>query len=53
MVLLDEVVEILVRANLHIPPARVLTSQKPQGATTRHMLESGTNRGLGCTRVVC
>ena len=35
VVLLDEVVEILVRANLHVPPARVLTSQKPQRATTR------------------
>src|SRR5450759_4410895 len=37
VVLLDQVVEVLVRAHLDVPPARVFTSQQPQCAPTRHM----------------
>jgi hypothetical protein len=37
VVLLDEIIEILVRADLDVAPARVLSPQQPQGATTRHM----------------
>jgi len=36
-VLLDQIVEVLVRAHLDVPPARVFTSQQPQCAPTRHM----------------
>src|SRR5450631_3654354 len=37
VVLLDEVVEVLVCTHLHVPPARMLASQQPQCAPTRHM----------------
>ena len=37
VVLLDEVVQILVRPNLHVAPARVFASQQPQRASTRHV----------------
>ena len=37
VVLLDEIIEILVRADLGVAPARVFSPQQPQGATTRHM----------------
>jgi hypothetical protein len=35
MVLLDDVVQIAARSNLHVAPARVLASKQPQRATTR------------------
>ena len=41
VILFDHVVEILVRANLDVPPARVLSSQQPQCASTRHMTIKG------------
>jgi hypothetical protein len=37
VVLLDEIIEILVRAHPDVAPAQVLSPQQPQGATTRHM----------------
>src|ERR1017187_9410105 len=37
MILLDQVVEVLVRAHLDVPPARMLSAQQPQCAPTRHM----------------
>src|SRR5450755_660353 len=37
VVLLDQIVEVRVRAHLDVPPARVFTSQQPQCAPTRHM----------------
>jgi hypothetical protein len=37
VVLLDQVIQIVVRPNLHVAPARVLTSQQPQCASTRHV----------------
>ena len=37
VVLLDDIVEILVRPDLHIAPAGVLTSQQPQRASTRRV----------------
>src|SRR5450759_4650741 len=37
MVLLDEVVQILVRPNLDVPPARVLSPQQPQRTSTRYV----------------
>src|ERR1035438_7716120 len=35
VVLLDEIIEILVRADLDVAPARVFSPPQPQGATTR------------------
>src|ERR1700730_5109544 len=37
VVLLNEVVQILIRPNLHVAPARMLASQQPQRASTRQM----------------
>src|SRR5450631_3674014 len=37
MILLNEVVQVLVRANLDVPPTRVLAPQQPQCAPTRDM----------------
>jgi hypothetical protein len=37
MILFDDVVQVLARAHFDVPPARVLTSQKPQRTTTRDM----------------